>query len=99
MMICRVALEWNIMSGRTPLSCMTTGCLFHSRRSAINSQSSHPLNTHARGTSMPGFGSTLQCDNVNTTALAFGWTEGPFAPHIALTSSCNTLLCRHVYLP
>ncbi|GFO47803.1 peptidoglycan-binding domain 1 protein [Plakobranchus ocellatus] len=32
--------------------------------------------------------------DVNTSALAFGWTGNAFAPHISLARSCKTLLCR-----
>ncbi|GFO46027.1 hypothetical protein PoB_007253200 [Plakobranchus ocellatus] len=77
MMICRVALEWNRMSGLIPLSWMTLGCLFHLRRSAENSESLHKANNLFLYVVM--LAALPQQDfispsDVNTSAFAFRWT-------------------------
>ncbi|GFN95284.1 hypothetical protein PoB_002179000 [Plakobranchus ocellatus] len=34
--------------------------------------------------------------DINTIGHAVGWTGRPFVPYIAVASSCNTLLYRHL---
>ncbi|GFO01109.1 hypothetical protein PoB_002761400 [Plakobranchus ocellatus] len=105
MMICRVALAWNTMSGLIPVSWMTLGCLYYSGRSAENSQShSHPVGSSSEGPCRRHFHTRMNFvppSHVNTSALALGRTKKAFWVTYCYRKflSCNTLLCLHVYLP
>ncbi|GFO47946.1 hypothetical protein PoB_007445100 [Plakobranchus ocellatus] len=88
MMIYREALDWNTMSGLIPVSWIILGCLLHSGRSAENCQSSQPSSKLVLCVSMLAALPNqylVPPSNVNTSALAFGWTGRPFASHIAIS--------------
>ncbi|GFO46893.1 hypothetical protein PoB_007339800 [Plakobranchus ocellatus] len=89
---------------------MTLGCLFHSGRSAENSQPPHAFSKLFLCLSMTAtlpHQDFVPLSDVNTSALALGWTGRPFAsilPKQAIVTLCYVakytchgfeLLCRN----
>ncbi|GFO23883.1 hypothetical protein PoB_005038800 [Plakobranchus ocellatus] len=85
------------MSDLIPVSWMTFR-VFDPGRSAENSQLSDPSTKLFLLASMLAslpYQDLVPPSHVN----AFGWTGRPFALHVAIASSCNTLLCHQYTCP